>query len=416
MSTSTLAHTEAKRPAKDASKESNEDLLSNDELTLLIKNSSFAVPFSHDERSDLKIRDVNSYFRVVADVWPWLERAYMAAKVAGPAKVDSTSIPPISVPDSATTGLPPTFNIKALLEDKYVKLAASPLFTLASANAVQLNAVSSPCLLLGCSVNFHLTPTVRLFPSMQYNDMFCITAVFREAIEELLPNIRNRQWFPTLDARVTKSNDKITVRTKAAQLAKIRISRDYARCKVVSVIIQAIQRNNFAFTSPAEQVELPAEWLGSTIVFKFEDNNLSRPTECSRPELKHHPYHNFLLMQIESSLRSAVHGSAASGSRKKQRMSSSNAFVAEVHSPLMKDSIAKLAPQKFLETSTVDASKLELLKSIDTTPNFETLCNNMCVTYDLLEVAAIRMKAMTAVTLNFKHTLAQANSIIARLS
>ena len=202
----------------------------------------------------------------------------------------------------------------------------------------------------------------------------------------------------------------------AAHLAKIRISRDFARCKVVGVVIEAIRHNNYMFSAPAEKVELPAAWLGSSITFKFEDDKLTNPTKCSRPELKYYPYHVFLLLHVESSLRTTLHSTSFGPARKKARMATASAFEEEVESPLLATSKSKRpqAARTFLDTHVVDASKLELLKSVDVAPTFDSFCKSICVTYDLLEVAAIRMKAVTAVTLQMKMTLAQAETTIRR--
>jgi hypothetical protein len=233
--------------------------------------------------------------------------------------------------------------------------------------------------------------------------------------------MRTRKWFSTLDSKLNKATDKISVRTKAASLGKIRIARDFARCKVIGVIVLAIRCHNVMFTSPAEKIELPAVWVSSKISFKFDDDNISLPTKCSRPEMKYHPYHTYLLFHIESALRAAVHANSAGPAKKRARMATAAVFEEEVQSPLVphrsRSVASKTRPhaaRTFLDTQEVDASKLERLKSVDLQPTFDSLCKSICVTYDLLEVAAIRMKAVTAVTLQMKVSLAEAEGTLRR--
>lgn len=237
---------------------------------------------------------------------------------------------------------------------------------------------------------------------------------------ELLPNVKKRATFATLDSKLAKLGDKITVRTKAASLAKIRLARDFARCKVVGVIVESIRNHNLTFTSPSEKVEIPGEWL-DFFDFKFAGADIASPTECSRPEMVYHPYHSYLLFHVELALRAAVHSNSAGPAKKKARMATASAFEEEVQSPLVPHKVRSTASKSrphaartFLDTQEVDASKLDRLRSVDLQPTFESLCKTICVTYDLLEVASIRMKAVTAVTLQMKVSLAEAEATLRR--
>jgi hypothetical protein len=139
--------------------------------------------------------------------------------------------------------------------------------------------------------------------------------------------------------------------------------------------------------------------------------------------LKFHPYDVYLLALIELALHSGVTSSSAAGGplKKTAKIATASAFQDEVQSPLgtmrkgPESSCAKpYAARAFIDTHEIDASKLEHdLKAVDVKPTFDSLTKSIYVTYDLFEVAAMRMKAsITAVTLQMKTTLSAAERII----
>lgn len=223
---------------------------------------------------------------------------------------------------------------------------------------------------------------------------------------------------------MAKPTDKISVRTKVAQLAKIRIARDYARCKIITTIIQHIRAHNHVTTDIDLKVELPPTWLahGDIVQFECDSNNLHLPSSCTRPMLGFHPYHAYLLSIIELALQSGSSASSNVGGplKKKAKIATANAFQDELQSPLAKsrdwaDTTTKSKPyaaRAFLDVNEVDASKLERLRAVDVKPTFDSLTREICKTYDLLEVAAMRMKAITAVSLQMKTELTAAENTI----
>jgi hypothetical protein len=194
-----------------------------------------------------------------------------------------------------------------------------------------------------------------------------------------------------------KITDKISVRTKIAQLAKIRLARDFARCKVTSVVIQHIRSHNHKTTKDELKIELPPAWISSEHVqFQFENSDLCLPVSCTRPELKFQPYHGYILSLIEVALHSGMPSSSATGGplKKKAKISTALAFREEVKSQLalgrkgLETARAKpYAAHAFLDTHEIDASKLERLKAVDVKPTFNSLTKSIC-TYDLFEIAA----------------------------
>lgn len=251
-----------------------------------------------------------------------------------------------------------------------------------------------------------------------------MSSIFREAVEELLPNIPRRLVYSALKAKLDKDNDKITVRTKSASLAKIRIARDFARCKVVGVIVKFILDHNRTYTAPGEKMEVPSEWIQSTrMEFVFDTDSACYPTSCSRPEMKYHPYHAYLLFHVESALRSSSNSGGAGTAKKKQLKLAAtfSAFAREVESPLLSKNNAKsstgsksraVGARSFLDTNEVDVSKLKRLRSMELKPTFASLCSNICVTYDVLEVASLRLKAITALALEMKLSLQDAEETL----
>lgn len=113
---------------------------------------------------------------------------------------------------------------------------------------------------------YYHTPPVTILTSLdfQYSELFQVSSIFREAVKELLPNIPRRLVYSALKAKLDKDNDKITVRTKAACLAKIKIARDFARCKIVGVIITLILDHNRTYKASGEKMEVPVEWIQSS--------------------------------------------------------------------------------------------------------------------------------------------------------
>jgi hypothetical protein len=253
----------------------------------------------------------------------------------------------------------------------------------------------------------------------QFADAFNVTNIFREAVHEMLPNlISAEKTFTTLLAKYDKPAYKIVTRTKDAMRAKIRLARDFSRCRTAGVIFcHTSQFNcNLTFAKAADCVNVPLVWAESKLLeLKYNEPAMNQFTiECSRPVLVHGSYHCYLLMIIELALRTMVTNSANGSSRKRSRTTSAAAaYTHEVQSPLA-SSATKTASGKrakpytaraFLDTVEVDASKLEQLKSTEIAPTFESVCREVCKTYDLLEVAAMRMKAITNVTLQMKMTV-----------
>jgi hypothetical protein len=127
--------------------------------------------------------------------------------------------------------------------------------------------------------------------------------------------------------------------------------------------------------------------------------------------LKFQPYHGYIISLIEIALHSGMPSSSATGGplKKKAKIATASAFQEEVKSPLalgrkgIETARAKpYAARAFLDTHDIDASKLERWKAVDVKLTFDSLTKSICLTYDLFEVAAMRMKAISAVTLQMK--------------
>lgn len=132
--------------------------VSDDDLSRFIKDSAFEVPFMQDRNSDGRVTEIANYYHEVATSWPWLQDSYLTATLAGSGSIG------VKLPTGDDRRmLPPLFNVQPLLSNKYVRLAGTPLYQLASLTQPKINIVRS--LSVTCSCCFIWLLTLSFFPS-----------------------------------------------------------------------------------------------------------------------------------------------------------------------------------------------------------------------------------------------------------